>query len=181
LFLHGAGESGNDLKKVETHGPPKLIEAGKSFPFIVVSPQSSRFGWDVPTLNALLDDVVAKHSVDLNRICVTGLSMGGSGTWALAAAYPERFAAIVPICGGGNTADAPKLKDLPVWAFHGAQDTVVLPRRTEEMVEALKDAGAKDVKFTLYPDAGHDSWTQTYENPEVWEWLLSQKRSGENK
>ncbi len=176
LFLHGAGESGNDLQKVKTHGPPKLIEAGKSFPFIVVSPQSPRLGWDVPTLNALLDEVTAKHKVDKDRVYLTGLSMGGFGSWALAGAYPEKFAAVVPICGGGNPADAKKLKDLPIRVFHGAKDPLVSLRSSEEMVQALKAAGAENVQLKVYPDAGHDSWTETYDNPELYEWLLKQKR-----
>jgi predicted peptidase len=180
LFLHGAGESGQDLNKVKVHGPPKLVEHGKEFPFIVVSPQAPRMGWDAQTLNALLDDVVATHKVDKDRIYVTGLSMGGFGTWALAAAYPDRFAALVPICGGGNTTDAKKLKNIPIWVFHGAKDNVVPPGRSENMVKALKDAGAEHVKFTLYPNANHDSWTETYNNAEMWDWLLQQKR-GENK
>ncbi len=177
LFLHGAGESGHDLNKVKIHGPPKLIEAGKSFPMIVVSPQSPRMGWDVPTLNALLDEIVATHKVDKDRIYVTGLSMGGFGTWALAAAHPDKFAAIMPICGGGDPPDAAKLKHLAIWVFHGAKDNVVPPNRSENMVKALKDAGAGNVKFTLYPYAGHDSWTETYNNSEVWDWLLKQKRA----
>src|SRR5216683_2915815 len=164
LFLHGAGESGQDLNKVKVHGPPKLVEHGKEFPFIVVSPQAPRMGWDVQTLNALLDDVVASHRVDKDRIYVTGLSMGGFGTWSLAAAYPDRFAALVPICGGGNTADAMKLKNIPIWVFHGAKDNVVPPARSQAMVKALEAAGAEHVKFTLYPNANHDSWTETYNN-----------------
>jgi len=176
LFLHGAGESGQDLNKVKVHGPPKLAEAGKDFPFIVVSPQSPRMGWDAQTLNALLDDVVSSYRVDKDRVYVTGLSMGGFGTWALAAAYPERFAALVPICGGGNTADAKKLAGIPIWVFHGAKDNVVPPSRSENMVKALKEAGAKNLKFTLYPKANHDSWTETYNNSEMWAWLLQQKR-----
>jgi predicted peptidase len=176
LFLHGAGESGRDLNKVKIHGPPKLIEAGKKFPMIVVSPQSPRMGWDVPTLNALLDEIVATHKVDKDRVYVTGLSMGGFGTWALAAAYPDKFAAIMPICGGGDPHDAVKLKHLGIWVFHGAKDNVVPPNRSENMVKALKEHGAKNIQFTLYPNAGHDSWTQTYDNPEVWDWLLKQKR-----
>ncbi|HEY7424160.1 MAG TPA: prolyl oligopeptidase family serine peptidase [Gemmataceae bacterium] len=181
LFLHGAGESGDNLEKVKIHGPPKMIAAGKSFPCIVVSPQSPSRGWKPEGLNALLDDVVAKYKVDKDRICVTGLSMGGFGTWALAAAHPERFAALVPICGGGNPTDAAKLKDLPIWVFHGAKDRAVPPGRSEAMVKALKEAGAKNVQLTMYPDAGHDSWTATYNNPEMWEWLFKQKRSGGQK
>jgi predicted peptidase len=177
LFLHGMGESGHDLAKVKTHGPPKVVENKKDFPFIVVSPQcpNPRRGWDPDALNALLDDIVSRYKVDKGRIYLTGLSMGGYGTWALAAAYPHWFAAVAPICGGGNPADAKKLKDLPVWVFHGAKDNVVPPARSREMVDALKKAGA-DVKFTLYPDAGHDSWTETYDNPEFYKWLLKHKR-----
>jgi predicted peptidase len=180
LFLHGAGESGQDLNKVKIHGPPKLVEAGKEFPFILVSPQAPRMGWDVQALSAMLDDVVASHKVDKDRIYVTGLSMGGFGTWSLAAAYPDKFAALVPICGGGNPTDAKKLKDIPIWVFHGAKDNVVPPSRSEAMVKALQSAGATQVKLTLYPNAGHDSWTETYNNPEMWDWLLKQKR-GEGK
>lgn len=175
LFLHGAGESGNDLERVKRHGPPKQIAAGKDFPCIVVSPQSPRMGWRPEVLNALLDEVTSKYRVDESRIYVSGISMGGYGTWALAAASPDRFAAIAPICGGGNPADAPKLKGVPAWVFHGARDSVVPLARSEEMVEALKAAGG-NVKFTVYPDADHDSWTVTYDNPELYEWLLSQRR-----
>jgi predicted peptidase len=176
LFLHGAGESGDDLAKVKVHGPPKLIENKKmDFPCIVVSPQSARGGWNVDTLTALLDDLAAKYRVDKDRVYLTGLSMGGFGTWSLAAAHAERFAAIVPICGGGNPADAARLKDLPIWVFHGAKDTTVPPERSERMVKALKEAGS-NVKFTVYPDAGHDSWTATYDDPELYRWLFAQKR-----
>src|SRR5262245_26364635 len=140
LFLHGAGESGDDLAKVKKHGPPKLIEQGKSFPCIVVSPQSARRGWEPAALNALLDEVIATYRVDRDRVYVTGLSMGGFGTWALAAAYPDKFAAAVPICGGGNPADARKLKDLPIWVFHGAKDPTVPLKSSEAMVQALKAA-----------------------------------------
>lgn len=178
LFLHGAGESGNDLERVKIHGPPKMVAAGKEFPFILVSPQSRRFGWDPTTLNALLDDIEAKYRVDKDRVYVTGLSMGGMGTWALAASRPDRFAAIIPICGADrNRSDAKKLKDLPIRIFQGGKDTTVRPQTAEAMLKALKDAGATDVELKIYPDAGHDSWTETYNNPEVFEWLLKQKRA----
>jgi predicted peptidase len=176
LFLHGAGETGSDLKRVKVHGPPHLAEQ-KKFPFILVSPQCPQRGWNISALNALLDHVIAGHRVDKNRVYVTGLSMGGFGTWALASTYPERFAAIIPICGGGNPANASKLKELPIWVFHGAKDETVPPSRSEDMVKALKSAGAERVKFTLYPNAKHDSWTVTYNNAEVWDWLLKQKRN----
>lgn len=176
LFLHGAGERGDDLDLVTKHGPPKLIKRGKQFPFIVVSPQCPRNRWWDPfKLTALLDDVVATHKVDPDRIYVTGLSMGGFGSWALAAATPDRFAAVAPICGGGESHWARRISDIPMWVFHGAKDPVVSIDRSQVMVDALKQRGSK-VKFTVYPDAGHDSWTETYDNPEFYEWLLEQKR-----
>lgn len=179
LFLHGSGESGSDLSRVKTHGPPKIVEKKSVFPFIVVSPQSPRRGgWDRYALKALVDEVLANDRVDRDRVYLTGLSMGGYGTWALAASYPQYFAAIAPICGGGNPEDANQLKDLPIWVFHGAKDEAVPLRRSEEMVAALKRVGA-DVKFTVYPEAGHDSWTETY-NPELYQWFLSHQR-GEKK
>ena len=176
LFLHGAGESGDNLQKVTVHGPPALVKSGKDFPFILVSPQSPGRGWNPDTLNGLLDDVSDHYRVDPNRVYLTGLSMGGYGTWSLAAAHPDRFAAIAPICGGGNPDDAQKLKDIPIWVFHGAKDNTVPLGRSTAMVEALKAADAREVKFTVYPDAGHDSWTETYNNPEFFTWLLSHTR-----
>lgn len=177
LFLHGRGEAGSDLEKVKVHGPPKLIAAGKSFPFIVASPQAPEGEWwSTDMLHGLLDEIVGNYRVDQERIYVTGLSMGGFGTWALAQRYPRRFAAIAPICGGGNPAEACAIKHLPVWVFHGAKDNVVPLEYSEAMVKALERCGGK-VKFTVYPDAGHDAWTETYNNPELYEWLLKQRRS----
>jgi predicted peptidase len=178
LFLHGAGERGANLDAVKKHGPPKLIDAGQSFPFIVVSPQcpADRW-WDAITLTALLDEIVERYKVDRDRIYVTGLSMGGFGTWALAAYTPQRFAAIAPVCGGGEPYWARTMGHLPVWIFHGGKDGVVPLARSEQMHQALKKTGA-DVKLTVYPDAGHDSWTATYANPELYQWLLAHQRAG---
>jgi predicted peptidase len=176
LFLHGAGERGDDLALVKYHGPPKLIEAGREFPFIVVAPQCPRNkGWDSFELKVLLDSIVEKYKVDRDRIYVTGLSMGGFGTWSLAAYQPDRFAAIVPICGGGDPSTTSKFSKLPVWAFHGAKDSVVPLSSSEKMVEALKKNDG-NVKFTVYPEANHDSWTAAYDDPQLYEWLLNQKR-----
>lgn len=176
VFLHGSGERGTDLQLVKKHGPPKLIETGKQFPFIVVSPQCPEGQWWQPVeLAALLDEIVEKYKVDEDRIYVTGLSMGGFGTWSLAAYTPNRLAAIAPICGGGEIYWTERFSHLPVWVFHGAQDKGVPLRRSEEMVESLKKHGG-NVKLTVYPEAGHDSWTETYDNPELYEWLLKQKR-----
>jgi predicted peptidase len=175
LFLHGAGESGNNLNLVKKHGPPKIVESKKDFPFIVVSPQSPKFGWDVAALGILLDEIIEKYQVDPDRVYLTGLSMGGFGTWEMAAAYPQKFAAIAPICGGGSMIWTWKLKNLPTWAFHGAKDTVVPLSESENMIKAQKKNGG-NAKLTVYPDAAHDSWTETYNNPELYEWLLTHKR-----
>jgi predicted peptidase len=176
LFLHGAGERGADLELVKVHGPPKLIAAGQEFPMIVVSPQCpERQRWQAVTLGALLDEVVEKYRVDKDRIYVTGLSMGGFGTWALAAYSPDRFAAIAPICGGGETFWTREMLEVPVWAFHGDEDEDVPVERTEQMIAALQRRGAEP-RMTIYPGVDHDSWTQTYANPELYEWLLQHRR-----
>ncbi|MCP4169145.1 MAG: prolyl oligopeptidase family serine peptidase [Fuerstiella sp.] len=178
LFLHGAGERGDELKLVKKHGPPKLIDNGKAFPFIVVSPQCPKDVWWEPIeLTALLDEIIKNNNIDEDRIYVTGLSMGGFGTWRLAAHSPDRFAAIAPICGGGEPYWARRFPHLPTWAFHGAKDRVVPLERSQEMIDAVKKNGGLP-KLTVYPEAGHDSWTETYNNPQLYEWLLAQKRDG---
>jgi len=185
LFLHGAGERGNDVWLVAKHGPPKIVREKPDFPFIVVSPQCpAGRTWSDDALLALLDDVMARYPVDATRVYLTGLSMGGYGTWSFGLAYPERFAAIVPICGGGDplrvlladNAKAEALKSLPVWAFHGAKDPVVKLEESERMVRALNQAGCREVELTVYPEAQHDSWTETYNNPKLYEWLLAHQR-----
>jgi predicted peptidase len=181
LFLHGAGERGDILDRVKLHGPPKLIEKGKQFPFIIVSPQCPSGHWwnnEVLPLSALLDDIESKYKVDRDRVYLTGLSMGGFGTWALAGYSPNRFAAIIPICGGGETLLARVLKNMPVWAFHGGKDPVVPVKRSQDLIDALKKTNP-EVKLTIYPDALHDSWTATYDNPEIYEWLLAHKRKAQ--
>ena len=176
LFLHGSGERGDDLAKVRIHGPPKLAAAGKAFPFILVSPQCPNgTWWCIPELGDLLDRVQAKYRVDPDRVYCTGLSMGGFGTWALACEYPDRFAAIAPVCGGGDPQDVQRIAGVPSWVFHGGKDTVVPPALAEEMVTALRAVGAKP-GLTVYPEAGHDSWTATYDNPAFYEWLLANRR-----
>lgn len=174
LFLHGSGESGHDLERVKKHGPPKLVGEGRQFPFILVSPQTDH-GWKADELGSLLDSIEARYAVDRSREYVTGLSMGGFGTWNLLAAFPNRFAGAVMICGGGNPEAAERIKDTPLWVVHGERDTVVPIARSQACVEAIERLGAK-VRFTRYPDATHDSWTQTYSNPRVYRWLLEQRR-----
>ncbi len=177
VFLHGAGERGDSLALVAIHGPPKLVREGRAFPFILVSPQAPEGErWSVEYLSALLDEVESAYRVDENRIYLTGLSMGGFGTWAWVAEEPERFAAVAPIAGGGEPWAACAAKAVPTWAFHGAQDSVVPVERSREMVEALEACGG-DIRYTEYPDATHDSWTATYDNPALYDWLLAQRRA----
>ena len=165
------------LNVVKKHGPPKLIDAGKDFPFIVVSPQCPKDHWWEPLeVKTLLDEIVEKYKVDQDRIYVTGMSMGGFGTWYLAALQPDRLAAIVPICGGGDAIWAKRIAHIPAWVFHGAKDQAVPLERSKQMVEAMKKNGGNP-KFTIYPEAGHDSWTEAYANPQLYEWLLQQKHS----
>jgi predicted peptidase len=178
VFLHGAGERGSNLEQLKVHGLPKLVAQGQDFEFIVVSPQCPEGKWWVGMdahIIALIEETMEKYNIDKNRIYLTGLSMGGYGTWSITAGYPERFAAVAPICGGGQPYLAQHIKDVPVWAFHGAKDEVVPRKQSQQMVDAVTAAGGS-AKLTIYPEAGHDSWTQTYANPEFYTWLLSHSK-----
>ena len=177
VFLHGAGERGDDLSRVKIHGPAKHASQGRDFPFIILAPQCpENQWWDIEALKVLLDSFLDQHRVDRQRIYLTGLSMGGYGTWSWAIDQPERFAAIAPICGGGTPHLAARLKSVPVWAFHGGKDPVINPEESQRMVRAVTDAGG-NARLTIYPDATHDSWSITYENQELFDWLLSHRRT----
>lgn len=180
LFLHGVGERGNDPQKVKVHGPPKHLdnpEKAKSFPFVTVSPQCpDRKYWSPGQLLRLIDLIEKEYNIDKKRIYVTGLSMGGFGTWMLLEAAPERFAAAAPICGGGDFSNAKKYVNTPIWVFHGESDNTVSIDFSRKIVEAIKEAGGKKVKFTTYPNVGHDSWTETYNNPELYKFFLDNIR-----
>jgi predicted peptidase len=183
LFLHGAGERGTNVWDVTKHGPPKIDTTLANFPFIVVSPQCPPGKiWSDELVLALLDEVENQYPVDLHRVYLTGLSMGGYGTWSLGLSHPERFAAIAPISGGGDyitpllAENKDALHSLPVWAFHGAKDPTVPVEESERMVNYMKKLGLKEVKLTIYPDAQHDCWTQTYNNPELFAWFLEHSR-----
>jgi predicted peptidase len=196
LFLHGAGERGADNTQQIVYFAAELIkpENRQKQPCFVVCPQCPtecrwvEVDWgrashtmpekpSVPLGLALelVDKLAAEMPVDRSRIYVTGLSMGGFGTWDAIQRRPGFFAAAIPICGGGDAAEAPKLKDLPLWAFHGDQDASVMPSRTTTMIEAIRQAGGLP-KMTIYPGVPHNSWDRTYANPEVWAWLFAQKR-----
>jgi predicted esterase len=174
LFLHGSGESGTDIEKVKVHGLPKLVGQGKAFPFILVSPQADQ-GWNSRELMRLLVHLKKVYRVDHDRVYLTGLSMGGYGTWDLAMAHPDQFAAIVPICGGGDATKAWKLRNMPIWNFHGAKDNIVLPSESIKMVNAIKKDNPS-IRFTLYPEADHNSWDAAYGNDSLYQWMLSKTR-----
>jgi len=184
LHLHASNTVGVGLDAVRRSPLPALIAAKKDFPFVVISPQCppDEFGWPIFGLDALIDEVTAKYRIDPDRICVTGASMGGFGTWNLAAQWPRRFAAIAPIAGGLDPADvdatAQKLKDLPIWVFHGRKDPSVSIEQDDKMVAALRKAQGR-VRYTVFPDYGHVIAGMVYDDSELWKWLLAQRRNRE--
>lgn len=178
FFLHGAGERGSDLEIVKVHGLPKEIDRGKDFPFIAVAPQcplNERWVDQLEKLDTLFDEIMQNYRIEEKQIYLTGMSMGGQGTWFWTTSHPEKFVAIAPICGWSFPEKAGLIKNLPIWVFHGALDPIVPLEESTRMVEALRAVGS-DVKFTVYPDLAHDSWSVTYANPELYAWLLSHHR-----
>jgi predicted peptidase len=179
LFLHGAGSTGDDGEKQVKGGLAAAIrKKEKTFPFIAVFPQAQKKGWgakgeDGKRAVAILDEVCKAYKCNPKKVYLTGLSMGGFGTWSLAAAYPERWAAIAPICGGGDPKTAAKIKDIPCWCFHGDADPTVKVERSREMIKALKDAGGSP-RYDEYPGVGHNSWDRAYATAELYEWMLKQ-------
>lgn len=197
LFLHGAGERGDDNNVQLVHGMNTFAQPANraKYPCFVVAPQCPKdrkwveVDWSAdrhdmpkdpgPTMQLVLQMLAALQAefpVDDKRLYVTGLSMGGYGTWDLAQRYPAKFAAVAPICGGGDPAGAPGMvkAKLPVWAFHGDQDNAVKVQRSREMIDALKKAGGMP-KYTEYPGVGHNSWGPAYNDPELLVWLFGQK------
>lgn len=180
LFLHGRGESSGPLSLVAKWGPPQMVERGEKFPFILISPQCPKEdAWSSQTqqsrISQLLDSVVDKFKADKDHIYLAGLSMGGSGSWRMAADHPDRFAAVVPICGRGEIADAGKLKNLPIWVFVGDQDRVF--QANVDMVEAIRKAGSQSVRLTTLENIGHNSWSAAFASPDLYAWLEKQTRA----
>lgn len=176
IFLHGSGERGDSLDLVKMHGPPSFVEKQPDFPFITVSPQCTEGKrWNTEDLQVMLEKLMNKYRIDPTRIYLTGLSMGGFGTWAWACSYPKQFAAIAPVCGGGDIQFARELTSTPVWAFHGEADPVVPVKRSIEMVEAVNAKGGS-ARITIYPEVGHDSWVNAYNDQELYKWLLEHER-----
>ena len=177
LFLHGAGERGDDLTALTNTALPKHIEEGLDLPFVTVCPQCAEGSWwDEHALSALLDKVVSAYNIDQTRLYLTGLSMGGRGTWQLANLLGEKFAAIAPTCPPFVWVNPENFRNLPIWCFHGVMDSVIPVSDSVKIVRLLRSNGCK-VEFTTYANADHDSWTDTYTNPELYEWLLSHRRA----
>ena len=177
MYLHGGSLRGDDIEKVRTLGLPQMIEQNKSFPFIVVSPlcPAGEIWTDTEMLVGILDEVVSKYSVDAEKVYLTGHSMGGRGTWYLAYKYPERFAAIAPMSPVSTiSAWTSKLKDMPVWAFHGAKDNIAPVEESKTLIDALLKVGSA-VKFTELTDRDHFI-LDMYENKQLYEWFLQHRR-----
>ena len=181
LFLHGAEERGTDIEKVKIHGITKHISQGQNFPFITIAPQCSKSSrWTDPkivlALTKLIEQTISDYRVDSERVYATGISMGGYGTFAIAIERPDLFSAIIPICGGVSLDRIHNLKEMPVWIFHGNADQVV---PVENSIKAHNELILinDQVKLTIYPGVGHDSWTETYANEAVYAWLLNQRKS----
>jgi len=178
LILHGAGARGNDLNQLSCHPYFAITDTHTDFPFVSVAPQCNADTWfDIfEQLQDFSSFVRELDFVDNNRLYVMGASMGGYATWQIAMSHPEWFAAIVPICGGGMYWNAGRLKDVPVWAFHGAKDTCVFPEESKKMVNAVNNCGGS-AKLTIYPENDHNSWSDTFKNIDVFNWLLLQKNT----
>ncbi len=195
LFLHGAGERGDNLETVKYHGIPSFLDKDSSFPFIVVSPQCSADSYwteDLDVLMSLVTTIVTSYHVDTKRIYLTGMSMGGVGAWNLALQYPDYFAALVPVCGAVTLPQHRReefteivteemlpeklqvLRHMPVWAFHGDQDDIIPMNESVMITNYLKNIHS-NVHLTIYSGVGHDSWVNAYQHRELYKWLLQQK------
>ncbi len=180
LFLHGSGERGDDLERVKTYGLPDVLKTRNPFPedVLVLAPQcpeETRWTDHLDALEALLDDAVARYDADVSRIYLTGLSLGGQGVWYLGAAHPDLFAALAPVCGRSDPERACALREMPIWAFHGAKDDRVPLIESTQMVDAVNACGGH-AKLTVYPNVGHISWDHAYGTPELYHWLLKQAK-----
>lgn len=182
LFLHGAGSRGSDIEQLCRHPFFQLTARHSGLPLICVAPQCPENSWfDIfETLERFSVYLAHQPYTDASRLSLMGASMGGYAVWQLAMSLPELFAAAVPICGGGMYWNAARLADMPIWAFHGALDPVVLPEESQKMVDAVKQNGG-DARLTVYPHNSHDAWSDTYTDPEVFRWLLEQRRTERRK
>lgn len=180
FFLHGKGERGDDIDKARITGVPEILGSfNNDFPFILIVPQCKLPAptWELPSLDSLYAEVLRLYPVDTNRVYLTGLSMGGYGTWNWASANPSRFAAIVPICGYGLSRLNPcGIKNLPIRTFHNTDDQTIRVGETRKIVRAIKACGNTDVFYLETPTGGHDAWTRVYSSKEIFGWMLSKRK-----
>ncbi|MDR3111443.1 MAG: dienelactone hydrolase family protein [Planctomycetaceae bacterium] len=183
IYLHGAGETGKDVRKLKQHDLVRYVKGNvtaNDFPFIVVSPMTPRHGWQpkqvVRLLDEILDDTGKRWNIDKSKIYLTGMSMGGFGTFSTACEYPKRFAAIIPVAGGGEVEKAGRLKDVPTWAFHGNADEVVAYECSSIMIQAMQDIGCREAKLTTIEGAGHGIMSDVYSKPKIYRWLLEKRK-----
>ena len=178
IYIHGAGCRGDDITKMPTSmGPIGEIKSGRQLDAIVAMPQCRCNTWFevFPILLEFIDEIRHHSRVDISRVYLCGASMGGYTTWQIGMARPEWFAAMVPVCGGGMYWNAERLKNMPIWAFHGADDATVLPTESVNMVEKINSLGG-NAKLTIYPNVGHASWVNAFAEDEMWKWLFEQSR-----
>ena len=182
IFLHGAGTRGNQIELLRNNPFFKITENNKNFPFITIAPLCAENTWfDIfEELIQFVRQIISKEYVEPSKVYLMGASMGGYATWQLAMSIPEYFAAIVPICGGGMYWNAGRLTNVPIWAFHGAKDNVVFVEETIKMTNAVNQNGG-NARVTIYTENGHDAWSDTYGNPDGFEWLLTCERNEEKR
>ena len=181
ISLHGIGERGSNLQRLKTDGLPRILDGNNAFPFYVVSPQcpaNTEWYYDRTDLlvRKVIEDALALYPVDRRRIYLTGYSMGGIGTWDMGIRHPGLFAAAAPIASRGEEGwNVCAMTEIPVWAFHGENDNLVPLSAAQRLVTQFQNCGG-EVTFTIYANTGHDAWTKTYANPQLYEWLLSKSR-----
>jgi len=176
IYLHGSSCKGNNLEKLKKYGPPFYLDRGMNVDAIVISPQCpSNKNWTYGTwFESFYKELKDKYNIDPSRVYLTGMSLGGFGTWDIASRYPDYFAAIMPLCGGGQTRMVETLKDIPTWVFHGEVDRKVSLSRSVQMVDALQELGSKP-KFSILKGQGHGI-QKVYSDQNIYKWLLSQHK-----
>lgn len=184
IYLHGGSHKGNDLNKLKEYGLPYLVDTGKDFDFIIVSPQcpDNKYWSSENWFEPLYEKILSKYQIDTNRVYLTGISMGGYGTYIVAMDFPDKFAAIMPLCGGCNDSDTTRicnLKDTPIWTFHGTADDMIPISETERIVTALSECNG-NIKFTKLKGEGHGIQYLYEKNSEIYKWMLKQKKKKRN-
>ncbi|KQX15540.1 prolyl oligopeptidase family serine peptidase [Flavobacterium sp. Root420] len=184
VFISGDGEKGTDIEKVKIHGPLKYLKTHQLDAYVLAPQCKEDENWDIESINELILKIQKENKIDDDRIYVTGLSSGGWTAWNLALSYPDKFAAIVPISGFVDLIQlesACKIAVIPTRIFHGLLDDVVKVDYAITIYKELKKCNAKDAQLTIFDDAGHDSWSRVYDNPEIYDWMFKQIKTNTNK